>query len=414
MEQWRLVLIGTTLVLVFCSLVFVAWPGSSSVSIFLSEIEMDAGFLNESSEEAPTNVPFDLGAQNSEQLNSTAPTLEVEKPDLSNDKLIRGIYNDPEDEYFDTSCKRQNKTVKVYHDWKGWSWVQTKNDGCEDWCYLVTDQNTADLVVFHAPTTPPSQRRFPEQKIATWSGEPKGVYDIPWQPNLDADISVTYNMDSNMPIFYLERDFWDQAMSVPIPTREEYAALKDIIWVSSNCVPDRTAMMQSLMNLVHIEARGSCLNNAKKVEGIHRDLPSVYREYKVVITFEKFWDPDYISEKFYYLFTSGRVGVYFGLDAAHFYAPGVNSFVFARDFDIPSLAEELKALVTDYDKWVKYLEWKRNPQRPRGYRRIEKRSVWTNNIMCRLCNCACNSTCSDAHRGGNGISSITTQWRNLE
>ena len=85
MEQWRLVLIGTTLVLVFCSLVFVAWPGSSSVSIFLSEIEMDAGFLNESSEEAPTNVPFDLGAQNSEQLNSTAPTLEVEKPDLSND-----------------------------------------------------------------------------------------------------------------------------------------------------------------------------------------------------------------------------------------------------------------------------------------------------------------------------------------
>jgi len=403
MEQWRLVFLGTTLVLVFCSLVFVAWPGSSSVSISLGDLEMDEGFLNknsteDSSETVPANTTFDL----------PAPTLEVKRPDLSNDQLIRGIYKDPEDEYFETSCARQNKKVKVYtnHD----NWFQSFNDDCKDWCYLVDDRNTADVVA----TYPPSQRRFPEQKIVAWSVEPKASSDIPWQPNLDADISMTYNMDSNVPVFYLDRDFWDQVVSVPIPTREEYAALKDIIWVSSNCVPDRTAMMQDLMNLVHVDARGSCLNNAEKVSGIHFALSSTYREYKVVITFEKYWDPDYVTEKFYYLFTSGRVGVYFGSEVAHFYAPGINSFIFARDFDVASLAEELKALVTDYDKWVRHLEWKRDLHRPRGYSRIEKKSALAGNVLCRLCNCACNSTCSNGHRGGDGISSLTTQWRNLE
>lgn len=341
--------------------------------------------------------------------NNPSPALSAKDPpvDLSNDLLIRGIHPDPEDDYFETSCKRQNRKVSVFHLWSGWTWVQTFNDPCQDWCYLTDSQDAADVVVFHAPTTALPTRRHPNQKIAAFGVEPRHFGNPkPWTNADSIDIAMTYNIDSNVPVSYMERTFWDQITSLPIPSEEEWRARGNIVWVSSNCVPERMAKMEQLMSLVHIDARGTCLNNGPKFEGSHFDLPSYYRQYKVVITFEKVWDQDYVTEKFWYLFTGGAVGVYFGPETAFFYAPAANSFIFARDFTTPQgLADKLKALTTDYQHWLHHVEWRRNLQRPRGYRRLESKAALADHTLCRLCNCACNSTCSNGARGGLGLNS---------
>ena len=272
-------------------------PSALNSSPAIWETENQTATASPAGEESQAPIPGDPSP-----ISVTDPPV-----DLSNDLLIRGIYPDPEDEYFESSCQRQGRKVSVFHLWSGWTWVQTANDPCQDWCHLTNDQNSADVVVFHAPTTGLPAKRHPNQKIAAFGVEPR--YDgnpKPWTMADSADISMTYNIDSNVPVFYLERTFWDEVTSVPIPNEEEWNALGNIIWVSSNCVPERTAKMEQLMKLVHIDSRGKCLNNGPKPEGYYVNLPSYYRQYKVVITFEKFTDQDYVTEKFWLLFSGGR------------------------------------------------------------------------------------------------------------
>ena len=114
-------------------------------------------------------------------------------------------------------------------------------------------------------------------------------------------------------------------------------------------------------------------------------------QYRFYIGVENTVLDDYVTEKFFQGFLMDAVMVYFGAPNAARYAPAPHSFIAAVDFSGPyELAQFLRALAADEERYEGYLAWKRagRVQLSEGYMRA-MRSTDTaegrDSVPCRLC-----------------------------
>ena len=80
---------------------------------------------------------------------------------------------------------------------------------------------------------------------------------------------------------------------------------------------------------------------------------------------------------------AGTVPVYYGPRTLHKIAPGVRSYIDARDFSsAEALAAHLLAVAGDEERYAGYHAWRAGPVSP-GFARLRRRS-W-DSLKCRTC-----------------------------
>jgi hypothetical protein len=181
-------------------------------------------------------------------------------------------------------------------------------------------------------------------------------------------------------------------------------------WVTATCRRHNN-FLGELIKHMPVDMMGGCYKSRdeKKHHGVR--LPNLTRywpgdlsqltngerkvllgsQYRFYIGVENTVLDDYVTEKFFQGFLMDAVMVYFGAPNAARYAPAPHSFIAAVDFSGPyELAQFLRALAADEERYEGYLAWKRagRVQLSEGYIRA-MRSTDTaegrDSVPCRLC-----------------------------
>ena len=250
------------------------------------------------------------------------------------------------------------------------------------------------------------------------------------------NISMSYSRKASVVMTFAPEHWWQDIVALPVPTLASKTGL--MVWVSSNCRPDMTyhrdTLVKELMEHVHIEARGKCLNNAPRFEGnygmghklnyvsarvaavdclcavlprcsvIDRSpkcefavrLPQ--NPYKFALVMENSIEVDWVTEKFYLPFLANTVPVYYGAPNIEDYAPGPHSFINMRDFDSPAaLGKYLKELAEDEAAYSAFFAWRKTQQAPSAsLAQIQAKSMYRDDLACDLCKCICDTSCANS------------------
>lgn len=222
-------------------------------------------------------------------------------------------------------------------------------------------------MVFHIPTLP-SPLRLPKpagQLWVAWSMESAVMYpvlDDPWflRP---FDLTMTYRLDSDVPVPYFEPGLLAALAEPPSPKPERSPAV--LFMSNAGERSGRTEYARELMRHLAVDSYGRCLNNRILPEDRGRDtLRRVIRDYRFTLAFENSIDRDYVTEKFFAPLAAGSVPVYLGAPNVSDFAPGEHCHLDVRDFAGPrELADHLNALAADEAAYSEMLAWKRRPLR---------------------------------------------------
>jgi len=233
---------------------------------------------------------------------------------------------------------------------------------------LTTDPerlSDAHVVVFHLPTAP-NLAGIPKYPGQIWVAVSKESHvNLPCLSNLDFmrrfDLTMTYRLDSDIPVPYLERSRLEVLANPPLPK----TARSPAVYFASNpwdrC--GRTEYVRQLMQSLPVDSYGACLNNCKLSDdrGTSSKL-DIIAGYKFTLAFENSICRDYVTEKFFHPLIAGSVPVYRGAPNVHNFAPGENCYIDAARFSGPrELAEYLLALDKNETEYQSYLHWKRQP-----------------------------------------------------
>lgn len=305
------------------------------------------------------------------------------------------------------SCLRKNETMTLFLKGDPWKCMPIFNEGCEDYCYFISNSSEAKGIFYHSTTTSVPVRAYPEQKVIGLGLEPRtdgGGHVWGELVRNGSDALITYNMDCNLPqSYYHFADPVGEITKLGVPTLEDFNQRKLILFVSSNCKPERVRYVAELMKLVPIDSRGKCLNNGRLLPGDHNTNPAVFKDYKFVIGMDKVYDQDYVSEKFFFPFFGHSIPVYAGPKTAEILAPGNHSYIDAYSFEnLTALADHLLEVGNDYNKWVEYFDFQRRPIEDWRAQIMN----WANlnpSSLCRVCDCFCDEDCVSKPNPGNGI-----------
>jgi hypothetical protein len=236
---------------------------------------------------------------------------------------------------------------------------------------LTTDPDRlpdAHVVVFHVPTTPDVRRirKYPGQIWVAFSMESDVNY--PALSNLHYlrrfDLTMTYRLDSDIPVPYL----CSRAEMLGNPVSPKTAESPAVYFASNpfdKC--GRTVYVQQLMDFLPVDSYGKCLNNCKLPEdsGWRSKFDTIAR-YKFTLAFENSISRDYVTEKFFDALIAGSVPVYRGAPNIGDFAPGEDCFIDASQFSGPrELAEYLWYLEQNQEHYERYMRWKTRPIHPR-------------------------------------------------
>ena len=303
------------------------------------------------------------------------------------------------------------RTYLVYVIPSAWTDVNRRMDSCRWSCQITAQAAAADVHVwFPAGGSAPLPPRTQQQLLAVWSREPKPYSPAAFE-DPQADLAMTYNLDSNVPINYMPPDYLKQIYSYEIPTAEEFAQRKTAVWLSSNCEHfkyDRPKIVATLQQYISIENRGICLNNAARFSNA---AWKAAQEYKFWIGIEKTAEEDYVTEKLFFAYYGNALGVYIGSSRARDFVPDGRSYVDGLLFaNTRALGEFLRELSTDYDAWVAYFAWRAKPI-PAHMKALENLGEG-GEPLCRLCACLANATCKAERRPGKGAGPnvYSNQW----
>ena len=233
----------------------------------------------------------------------------------------------------------------------------------------------AAAVVFHVPTLP-ATLRLPKpagQLWVAWSMESAAMYpQLADSQFLRAfDLTMTYRLDSDVPVPYFEPGL---LADLAVPPAPKTAAAPAVLFLSNaEERSGRTEYAAELMRHLSVDSYGRCLNNRKLAEDRGRaTLREVIRRYRFTLAFENSIAPDYVTEKFFAPLAAGSVPVYLGAPNVGDFAPGERCYLDVRDFAGPrELAAHLAALATDEAAYAGMLAWKRRPLRSDFVRRVE-------------------------------------------
>ncbi len=233
----------------------------------------------------------------------------------------------------------------------------------------------ADAVVFHIPTMPDwsGLAKRPGQKWVAWSAESDISYPhLRHAPFLARfDVMMTYRLDSDVPVLYVDPWIHGQLRRPPVAKTEEATA---VIFASNTRERSgRSEYILALMRHIRVDRYGKW--NANRVlendRGRETKLDTIAR-YKFTLAFENSLTKDYVSEKFYDPLIAGSVPVYHGTSTIETFAPGDRCYIDASDFRNPrELAEYLQELDRDPTRYAGYLAWKDRPFRQAFERLVE-------------------------------------------
>lgn len=233
----------------------------------------------------------------------------------------------------------------------------------------------AAAVVFHIPTLP-SVLRLPKpagQIWVAWSMESAAMYPALDDPGFlrAFDLTMTYRLDSDVPVPYFEPGLLAGLAVPPAPKVEPAPA---VLFISNAGERSgRTEYARELMRHLAVDSYGRCLRNRTLAEDRgHTTLREVIRRYRFTLAFENSIATDYVTEKFFAPLSAGSVPVYLGAPNVARFAPGEDCYLDVRDFAGPrELAAHLTALAADEEAYARLLAWKRRPLREEFTRLFE-------------------------------------------
>lgn len=262
-------------------------------------------------------------------------------------------------------------------------------DDCSARCEITTDRSRyreADAVVFHLPTLRGFRwlRKPAGQQWVAWSMESDVNYPKLRRPSFlrHFDYTMTYRLDSDIPVPYLESETVDYLRREP-PAKTAEAPLACFI-SNGRDHSGRRKYVRELMRHIPVDSFGRVLRNQKLVDDRGREtrIDTIGR-YKFTLAFENSVTEDYVTEKFYDPLVAGSVPVYLGAPNVDRFAPGGNCFVNAADFGGPrELAEYLTEVAQDSQRYDNYFAWKHGPFKASFDEII---AATRTNPFCRLC-----------------------------
>lgn len=239
---------------------------------------------------------------------------------------------------------------------------------------LVTDRKylqEADAVVFHMPGISETDhllnghQKKEGQLWVFWSMECEENYKWQQRPEVRSrfDLTMTYRMDSDVPVPYFYPPYLQMLKRVPKPKTGFINA-----FISSNINESgRVGYLRELMSCIDVHSYGKLFNNRtmEADEGVI-SKGRMMATYKFTIAFENAIAKDYVTEKFFHPLIVGSIPVYLGAPNIEDFAPADHCYINVNDFASPrELADYLLRLNDDEELCRQYMKWKDEPLRER-------------------------------------------------
>ncbi len=234
--------------------------------------------------------------------------------------------------------------------------------------------NTADAIVFHMPTLELEEDliKGENQIWVYWSMECEKHYPHLNTPDVLElfDIKMTYKQDSDVVLSYIESQFEEELHF--IDSENINKSLVNVFVSSPFNESKRFEYLSELMKHLDVHSYGRMYNNKslKNDDGRPTKLLT-YSKYKFTLAFENSLAKDYVTEKFYEPLISGSVPIYLGAPNIDEFSPGENCFINVVNFSSPiDLAEYIKILDDDSEKYSNYFAWKDKPFLPDFHKKL--------------------------------------------
>ena len=340
----------------------------------------------------------------------------------------------------DLSAAPQKEVVKIvaYDPIRGYlNWMQpwfreAARTQCSTECIISEDTRhlkESDVVLFHAPTHGKSEgggkgKPIPDRKIvashATYAflsmEQPKYVPVMMQMEYLKTnfDLMITYSSSTkypesgipNMPITYYPLNVVspEAVLRPPKPIAEKtgYGTGVTVAAFVSNCkaagADKRAAYLQELMKYIPVHSYGGCAKNRDEPEMPHDpEWPAIAQKrarkvnvlsnYKFYFAFENSVVDDYVSEKIFEGLFAGTVPIYKGAPRVGEFMPSTDSYIDASNLKPLELANLLKNITSDTDRYNSYFAYKSRPL-SESFKQVALNSYTHPNTACRLCDYA--------------------------
>lgn len=307
--------------------------------------------------------------------------------------------------------------TKGYLNWFMEWFVTAARDKCSVTCILTEDRaflDTADMLVFHAPThtnVPPNPRNIIFTMLSM--EQPRYARFLSDAAYLQRHFALlaTYSQAAmfpgtsipNLPLTYFPLNILTPAavLQPPRPFAEKtgYDSGVSVAVFVSNCqaagAAARLTYLEELAKLIKIHSYGKCLKNIDEpnmaedsrwppIAQRRARKVKVLSQYKFYLAFENLDVDDYVSEKVYEGLFAGTVPVYRGARQIAQFMPSNGSFINANGLNPAALSALLTRLSKDEGAYNKYFAFK-TQKLPPEFEQIALRSYTHPNVACRLC-----------------------------
>ena len=225
----------------------------------------------------------------------------------------------------------------------------------------------ADAVVFHIPSMLSWSvvHKRPGQKWVGWSAECDVNYPQLRNRVFMArfDLTMTYRLDSDVPVPYINEWIYGQLRRPPAPKTENATAVIFLSNMRENS--GRSSYITELMKYIRVDSYGKWKPNRvlQQDTGKETKLDTIAR-YRFSLAFENSLSQDYVSEKFFDSLIAGSVPVYLGASTIEAFAPADQCYINVNEFGSPrELADYLLLLEREPARYAAYLQWKDRPFR---------------------------------------------------
>ena len=203
------------------------------------------------------------------------------------------------------------------------------------------------------------------------------------------DLTMTYRRDSDVPATYAQPHGPVPAMIAALrrPPPAKTAEVLLATFISSEVdTSNRRAYLYELAQYMAIGSYGKFMNNRTLAADAGRQSKlDVIATYRFTAAFENACSTDYVTEKFFDPLWAGSVPVYFGAPNIEAFAPGDHCYIDASDFPDPrQLAEHLRAIASDDDRYSRFFEWKHQPLRDGFLKLVETEARSPVERLCEL------------------------------
>ncbi|XP_064473410.1 alpha-(1,3)-fucosyltransferase C-like [Ornithodoros turicata] len=235
-------------------------------------------------------------------------------------------------------------------------------------CLVTYDRallNVSDAVLFHCydmDVRDMPSKRYPHQKWIFWCLEPPPM-KLPRDYGPVAsqfNWTMTYHKDSDVITRY--GGFSRKKNPVALDFKSAWKQKsKTAVWVASNCRAHsrREDFVKELRKYIHVDVYGHC-GALKCARGLRASCYRTFgKKYYFYLSLENSLCDEYVTEKLYYPLGLNVIPVVMGGADYAARAPP-HSVINVASFRTPRhLAEYLKHVMTDYNLYKSYLEWKR-------------------------------------------------------